>query len=621
MRAARRSVLTSPMTSAGGQESEPGTAGGIAQRCRVWIRRAWRPVGWRPVRWGVAVAAVLAGLGWAAVSVWLPGPLNTKTTCVYTANSRSALNGFDQLTGQQVSCVLLYNDTNTTWSEWAKPWFTDSHGGDTDWGQWLSADRAARRVVISQEMVPDGVPSNWREIGAAGGYEEYARQLAVNLVAAGMGNAVIRLGHEMNGNWYHDALGNDPAQYGGWAAYWARIVKVMRSVPGARFLFDWNVNVGYRNIPLVDYYPGDSVVDMIGIDVYDSGMPGNPRDPAVRWTRLNHEPGGLAQIVAFARWHGKPLSVPEWGVVNASGGGLGDDPAYVTGIADTIKDNNVVYQAYFNRAVGGVMVLKDAPRSLQLWVKYFGPQGTVQGRSWLRSAAPTPTWPGRRSPQLRSAPATRSVIVSQLYSASQPSLRRERPESGPSRSRASHAVTASAIASAEGSQTDPCEACVTRCRARFSGADVVTTGTPQASASSTAMPNPSLADGNTATLAALSSAYTSFCSPTSCRKSTACATSRDCASDRRLSRSGPSPTMRQVTGLPSACSRATASRSRSMRLCDMSRPTTTTSVVLASGYAAWTASRSMPFGAARIAARGPSAVRSAWAVCGEAAII
>ena len=68
----------------------------------------------------------------------------------------------------------------------------------------------------------------------------------------------------------------------------------MRSVPGAHFFFDWNVNAGYRNIPLASYYPGDSVVDVIGIDIYDSGMPGHPRDPAVRWARLNSEPGGLA---------------------------------------------------------------------------------------------------------------------------------------------------------------------------------------------------------------------------------------------------------------------------------------------------------------------------------------
>jgi hypothetical protein len=327
----------------------------------------------------LALAAILMIVGGVTLfSSSSPRSLDTKTTCVYTDGSINALTGFTGLTGQPVSCVLLYNDSNTTWSQWASPWFAQPKYG---WQQWLRAE-PARRVVLSQELVPDQVPSNWRELGAAGAYDRYARQLAVTLVAAGMGNAVIRLGHEMNGTWYHDSLGNDPAQYGAWTAYWARIVRAMRSVPGAHFLFDWNVNAGFRNIPFSSYYPGDDVVDVIGVDIYDSGMPGDPRDPAVRWTRLEKEPGGLAQIVAFAREHGKPLSFPEWGVVTTADGGLGDDPAYVTGIATAVKDNDVLFQAYFDRATGGVMPLQDAPRSLRTWVKYFGRQGVIDGHSW-----------------------------------------------------------------------------------------------------------------------------------------------------------------------------------------------------------------------------------------------
>jgi hypothetical protein len=334
--------------------------------------------------WGLAaVAVILAGAGAVLFSSsshpLSPRSLNAKTTCVYAGNTTAALTGFAGLTGQPVNCVLLYNDSNTTWAEWAKPWFTNS---SADWRGWIQADPSVRRVVLSQEMVPDNVPPNWRELGAAGAYDRYARQLAANLVAAGMGNSVIRLGHEMNGTWYHDALGNDPAQYGDWTAYWARLVRAMRSVPGAHFLFDWNVSAGYRNIPLDSYYPGDGVVDVIGVDIYDSGMPGNPRDPAVRWARLESEPGGLAEIMAFAREHGKPLSFPEWGVVTTGRGGLGDDPAYVTGIATAVKDNKVLYQAYFDRGVGGVMPLPDAPQSLRVWVKYFGLKGVIRGRPW-----------------------------------------------------------------------------------------------------------------------------------------------------------------------------------------------------------------------------------------------
>ena len=364
------------MTPGGGHGAPHSAAGRAAGHSRTRGRHRHAR---RVAVWGLAVAAILAGACGVVFLSASAHSLNTKTACVYAGNSTGALTGFARLTGQPVNCVLLYNDANTTWADLATPWFTRS---SADWGRWLRADPGARRVVLSQEMVPDNVPANWRELGAAGAYDRYARQLAANLVADGMGNAVIRLGHEMNGTWYHDSLGNNPAQYRDWTAYWARIVRAMRSVPGAHFLFDWNVNAGYRNIPLGSYYPGDSVVDVIGIDIYDAGMPGNPRDPAVRWARLKREPGGLTEIMAFARKHGKPLSFPEWGVVNAANGGLGDDPAYVTGIATTIKDNNVVYQAYFDRAVGGVMVLQNAPQSLRLWVKYFDPQGVIAGRPW-----------------------------------------------------------------------------------------------------------------------------------------------------------------------------------------------------------------------------------------------
>jgi hypothetical protein len=338
----------------------------------------------------LALAAILVVAGVVAGAVTLasrpgsspppaPRSLDTKTSCVYTGGTTAGLASFAQLTGQPVNCVLVYDDSNATWSHWADPWFAQSK---YDWQPWLRADPAGRRVVISQEMIPDQVPSNWRELGADGAYDRYARELAANLVAAGMGNAVIRLGHEMNGSWYQDNVGNDPAQYQAWDAYWVQIVKTMRSVPGAHFVFDWNISTGGRDIPFSSYYPGNDVVNVIGVDVYDSDVPGDPSDPAVRWTSLENKPGGLGQIVAFARQHGKPLSFPEWGVVSAEDGGLGDDSVFATGIATVIKDNKVLYQAYFDHATGGVLTLADAPRTLRVWEQYFGRRGVINERPW-----------------------------------------------------------------------------------------------------------------------------------------------------------------------------------------------------------------------------------------------
>jgi hypothetical protein len=330
----------------------------------------------------LAAVAVLAVTGLGAYLVWPSQPLNSKTTCVYAGDTTRSLAGFSKLAGQQVNCAVLFSYSNTGWDQWADPWFTRASRDGTDWAPWIKADPGQRRIVITQEMVPADVPADWRVLGADGAYDGYARRFAANLVAAGMGNAVLRLGHEMNTGENHDSLGPNPAQYRDWADYWARIVRAMRSVPGAHFLFDWNVNAGYRDIPLASYYPGNDVVDMIGIDIYDSGMPGNPKNSAARWASLDSEPGGLADIVAFARAHDKPLSFPEWGVVDAASGGIGDDPGYVRAIANQVKDNPVVYQAYFDRPTGGVLPLQDAPMSLRVWREYFGPAGTAPGHSW-----------------------------------------------------------------------------------------------------------------------------------------------------------------------------------------------------------------------------------------------
>ena len=196
-----------------------------------------------------------------------------------------------------------------------------------------------------------------------------------------MGNAVIRLGHEMNGTWYHDSLGSNPAQYRDWANYFANIVRTMRSVKGAHFLSDLNVNAGYRNIPLNSFYPGNDVVDISASTFMMPACRVIPSQTA-RWRGLNDEPEGLAQIVAFARAHGKPLSFPEWGMDSTAGGGAGEDLTYIRGIAAAIKDNNVVYQSYFDRPTGGVLLLQNSPQALRLWQEYFGQQGTIPGTPW-----------------------------------------------------------------------------------------------------------------------------------------------------------------------------------------------------------------------------------------------
>ena len=96
---------------------------------------------------------------------------NSKTNCVYPADSLAALAKLEAAAGTTFNCVLLYNTTNPTWADWTNVWWARPPGPDTDWMAWKRAV-PGRRIIITQSMVPDNAPSNWRVLGAAGRYNQ-----------------------------------------------------------------------------------------------------------------------------------------------------------------------------------------------------------------------------------------------------------------------------------------------------------------------------------------------------------------------------------------------------------------------------------------------------------------
>jgi hypothetical protein len=277
-----------------------------------------------------------------------------------------------------VDCSLVYTSASN-WSTWADPWFLTDPNPSTNWGAWVRASPKTdpRQLVISQPLIPSGLAgTNWRALGAKGAFTGYARQLASNLVAAGAGNAVIRLSWEANGTWDPDNIGTSRRDFANWVALWRKTVQAMRSVPGAHFLFDWCINNGYRTIPFALYYPGDDVVDIIGADAFDPmALP-----PTSRWAQVYSQKGGLADLIAFARQHNKPISLPEWGVASwkPSEASTADDPGYVNGIARTVRTNDVAYQSYFFSREAAAE-LRVAPYSLAAYRAHFGDGGDATG--------------------------------------------------------------------------------------------------------------------------------------------------------------------------------------------------------------------------------------------------
>src|SRR5262249_44379555 len=140
------------------------------------------------------------------------------------------------------------------------------------WTAWRRA-RADRMLVLNVPMVVPNEPAMGDEEvaaalrqGADGAEDEHFRTLARRLVAHGAADTIIVLGWEMNGTTYSSRCAPDPLA---WQQYWQRIVGVMRSVPGQRFRFDFAPARGPQAVEWGKCYPGDDVVDIIGMDSYD----------------------------------------------------------------------------------------------------------------------------------------------------------------------------------------------------------------------------------------------------------------------------------------------------------------------------------------------------------------
>ncbi len=333
-----------------------------------------------------AIGLLLLLTATAASAAVTPTPIGSKRTCIYSASSVSTLNAAGAMLGVNFDCALVYDDAAQTWAQWDDPWFITDPYPDGNWGQWVQA-APGRTMVLSIQLIPGNLDgTSWLGHGADGAYDKYARTLARNLLAAGLGDSVIRLAPEANGTWEPDGIGTTTASEANWAHFWRDTAKAMMSVPGAGFSFDWCVNAAVRNIPLADYYPGDSVVNEIGIDLYDEGLSPTVTD---RWSALYNEPGSLGTVLAFAEAHGKPISIPEWGVGPATvQEGGGDDPGYVQGVASVVANDNVAYQSYFFNGPWA-QGLASYPNSLAAYQTAFGTQpATGTPSAALESLAP-----------------------------------------------------------------------------------------------------------------------------------------------------------------------------------------------------------------------------------------
>ena len=278
---------------------------------------------------------------------------------------------FEAWRGKDAGIVLSF-PAKRTWSELRI---------SSTWLSYWSRTAYRSKMVITLGMLPTEDRSASLATGATGAYNDHFRAAAANLVSAGMGNAVIRLGHELNGDWYPWAAQQDPHAF---AEFWRQVVTTMRSVPGQSFTFDWNVSVTSSFWDATEAYPGDSFVDYIGQDVYDKKYGDSGATPQERWTSMVEPSTGSRQGLQFwadfAARHGKPVSFAEWGLVGetselANGGAGGDSPYFVERMHNWFSTHDTAFEIYFDEDTPvnyHELLNGQFPRAADTYLRLFG---------------------------------------------------------------------------------------------------------------------------------------------------------------------------------------------------------------------------------------------------------
>lgn len=248
---------------------------------------------------------------------------------VYVGNYPQRVYEFESWMGGKVDQILAFIGHQS----WADFTGCAQWAADTVWNQ------IDRPVIWSVPLIVNG--ANLGD-AAAGAYNDYYRFAAKELADTRPQDAVIHIrpGWEFNHGMFPWAA---EGQEGNYINAFRQLVDTFRSVSD-RFVFEWNVNAGNNGAVInpEDAYPGDSYVDIIGMDFYWGPQWGDSNDPNVAWNWMVNRPYGLTWHQAFAAAHGKPTAYSEWGVNSDNGA------AYIDKAAAWFAQHKVLYNNYWN---------------------------------------------------------------------------------------------------------------------------------------------------------------------------------------------------------------------------------------------------------------------------------
>ncbi|MDF2924794.1 MAG: hypothetical protein K0R57_3708 [Paenibacillaceae bacterium] len=213
---------------------------------------------------------------------------------------------------------------------------------------------------------------------AAGTYNDKYQYQAEQIAAfcADYDEIYVRNSWEFNGDWFPWTVlagegENQTLKTQHFTQAFREFVDTFRNVSD-KFRFEWNVNVG-KDFPLETAYPGNSYVDIIGMDIYDEGT----SDAQNRFQYALTRSYGLNWLRDFANARNKPIAISEWGV---GGRDSGDSPVMVENMYNFFRATNTVFQLYWdsNADYGGQLrpvtsYPNASAKFKQLFGSYTGP--------------------------------------------------------------------------------------------------------------------------------------------------------------------------------------------------------------------------------------------------------
>lgn len=276
--------------------------------------------------------------------------------------------------------LVGYRDGNpadtTTAGLLGYPWeYTINNAYEDNWGGASISGLAVSphpgvSVIAAVYHLNNGSPPYMDPVVAAnGGYNSFYTTTAQSLIQYAHIIHAVRIDHEFNGTWEVWSPFGGSGQIitaATWIAGWRNMAQAIRAaLPNAKIV--WNPNIG-QNDPY-PYYPGDDLVDIIGLDAYTQPAFSGGLTSAQMWQEYLTGQGGnnFTTLAAFGVSHNKPMCFPEWG------DGFGDG-VYITQFGAWMDQHNVVAHSYWDSADGltNTTALTQLPQNQQAFVKAFG---------------------------------------------------------------------------------------------------------------------------------------------------------------------------------------------------------------------------------------------------------